>query len=67
MPIAEEEVPGIYRDGDDPEIEVLFKESELLQTAGYASPPANVETQGSEAVLRKKGKGSHHVRGHQNR
>lgn len=67
MPITEEEVPGIYRDGEDPEIEALFKEFELLQTAGNASPPVNVETQGSEAVSRKKGKGCHHVRGHQNR
>lgn len=46
VPVAEEEDPYIYRDGEDPEIDALFKEFDLLQATGSISSFPHVEGQG---------------------
>lgn len=45
MPVIEEEDPNVYKDGDDSEIDTLFKESNLLQATGNVSPSTHVEEQ----------------------
>lgn len=40
VPVVEEDNPNVYKDGQDPAIDAMFNEADLLQTVGdgFSSP-----------------------------